>query len=101
MNKTEIISGAKAIAEKLSANIEIQEYNQYNWTAIRIYYGRGLFERFIALLSIPHDNPVLRVFENDKPRIFKDFAEFEEYARKNAEIQKNKNIRFGKIPNYD
>lgn len=99
MNKTEIISGTKAIAKKLSANIEIQEYNQYNWTAIRIYYGSGLFERFIALLSIPHDNPVLRVFENDKPRIFKDFAEFEEYARKNAEIQKN--IRFDEIPNYN
>ena len=29
MTKTEIISGAKAIAEKLSANIEIQEYKSY------------------------------------------------------------------------
>ena len=100
MNKSEIISGAKAIAEKLSANIEIQEYNQYGWTAIRIYYGSGLCERFIALLSIPHDNPVIRMFKNDEPVIFKDLEEFEKFATENAEIQKN--VKFDEyIPNCD
>ena len=100
MTKSEIISGVKTIAEKLSANVEVVEYNQFNWTAIRVYYGSGLSERFIALLSIPHDNPVIRMFKNDEPVIFKDLEEFEKFATENAEIQKN--VKFEEyIPNCD
>ena len=92
MTVQEIITRSKEIAGRLPANnnnvpvsIETVDYSKYGWTQISFGYGTKLFRNNFVLLSIPNDNPQLRYFENDEPKILESFEELEKLVIEWAE----------------